>query len=588
LPSQQDAHERLIRNGAPLNVRPAAYLRLALGQEEGLFRPAFTSMVECYIRSQEGCSSAFEIEITELPPSRSSWPTGTIRRAQPCDRVEDRSRSSVLPSMSPRASATARVHRDSRRQEIVWAQVRLLYGNANLGAFVTILAATILGRFQWPVVPHVVVVAWWAYMVLVSASRYALARRFRQVSNECVDVNKWRVAYALCVGLAGMGWGGAGILLYPEAHLANQVSLVFVIGGIMLGASSLLAARPEAFVAFLCPAGLLPAGRFLAHGDETHITMGVLAGVFTVAVLITTTRIYGTVESSLELQFENRDLVQDLRRANEETEALNQALELRVQERTAELQQSTEQLRAEIAHREQIQGELLRVRNLESLGALAGGIAHDFNNFLTIVQGNTELVKEQLGAGDPIEAILDETARACRRAASLSAQLLTFAKGGAPVRRVVPVGNLIMDAVHLVRAGAPISVSVAIAEDLQCAPVDPAQMAQVLHSILLNARESMPDGGIIEVSAENAVREEDPDIAPRVRISIRDYGCGSRVISCTGYSIHTSARNRATAGLGWPPRMQSLPSTAATSRWIRSWATGRYLRSNCPPLTSVR
>jgi signal transduction histidine kinase/CheY-like chemotaxis protein len=279
-------------------------------------------------------------------------------------------------------------------------------------------------------------------------------------------------------------------------------------------------------VAFLCPAGLLPAGRFLAHGDETHITMGVLAGVFTVAVLITTTRIYGTVESSLELQFENRDLVQDLRRANEETEALNQALELRVQERTAELQQSTEQLRAEIAHREQIQGELLRVRNLESLGALAGGIAHDFNNFLTIVQGNTELVKEQLGAGDPIEAILDETARACRRAASLSAQLLTFAKGGAPVRRVVPVGNLIMDAVHLVRAGAPISVSVAIAEDLQCAPVDPAQMAQVLHSILLNARESMPDGGIIEVSAENAVREEDPDIAPRVRISIRDYGCG--------------------------------------------------------------
>jgi hypothetical protein len=67
LPPQQDAHERLIRNGAPLNVRPAAYLRLALGQEEGLFRPAFTSMVECYIRSQEGCSSAFEIEITELP-----------------------------------------------------------------------------------------------------------------------------------------------------------------------------------------------------------------------------------------------------------------------------------------------------------------------------------------------------------------------------------------------------------------------------------------------------------------------------------------------------------------------------------------
>ena len=124
--------------------------------------------------------------------------------------------------------------------------------------------------------------------------------------------------------------------------------------------------------------------------------MGLLAAVFTLATLIITRRIYHTIESSLRLQMENRDLVQNLRAAHQETVGLNFALERRVQERTAELRKSTEQLRAEIAQREQTEEELLRSRKLESLGVLAGGIAHDFNNFLTVVQGNIEVAKTQL------------------------------------------------------------------------------------------------------------------------------------------------------------------------------------------------
>jgi signal transduction histidine kinase/CheY-like chemotaxis protein len=244
--------------------------------------------------------------------------------------------------------------------------------------------------------------------------------------------------------------------------------------------------------------------------------------------VIATKRLYCMIDSSLRLQMQNRELVEDLRNANQETAALNQVLELRVEERTAELNQSTEQLRAEIAQREQTEEELLRARKLESLGVLAGGIAHDFNNFLTVVQGNIEVAKVQLDPREPAHEFLNQAASACQRAKFLSSQLLTFAKGGAPVRSVVSLAQLVTDAVHLARTGSPVGIEVKIAEGLWSAQVDPGQIGQVLHNILLNARQAMPGSGIIEVRAENVAFPNGPDeeADPRVRISIRDYGGG--------------------------------------------------------------
>jgi signal transduction histidine kinase/CheY-like chemotaxis protein len=418
------------------------------------------------------------------------------------------------------------VKQDSARQQILPAQLELLYANANLGAGVTLLAATILGGLQWGIVSKPVIAGWWLYMVVTSVVRYTFARRWHTQPKR-LGVNGWRTAYAVGVGLAGAGWGAAGILLYPAAHLANQVFLVFVLGGMMLGASLLLAPRPEAFLAFLIPTGLGPAIRLSLEGDKTHLAMGLLAVVFTLAILITTGRIYRMVETSLRLQIENRDLVEDLRSANQKTAALNQALELRVQDRTAELHRSAEQLRAEITHREQAEEELLRARKLESLGVLAGGIAHDFNNFLTVVQGNIEVAKARLKHQEPAHEFLDQAASACQRAKFLSSQLLTFARGGAPVRRVVSIAELVTDAVQLARTGSPVGIEATIAEDLWSAKVDPGQIGQVLHNILLNARQAMPGGGTIEVRAENVgLRDTSEEAGRRVRISIRDYGRG--------------------------------------------------------------
>jgi two-component system, LuxR family, sensor kinase FixL len=183
----------------------------------------------------------------------------------------------------------------------------------------------------------------------------------------------------------------------------------------------------------------------------------------------------------------------------------------------------------DITTRKKVEEELFRGRKLESLGVLAGGIAHDFNNFLTIIAGNIALAKMHLKPADPVCDILEQAAVASNRATSLALQLLTFGKGGAPVRRPSPLDGVLKDAVDLARAGAPVTIDLVIAGDLWPAEIDIEQISQALYNILLNARQAMPEGGIIEVRAENVVFDADP-LSLRnggyVMISVRDHGCG--------------------------------------------------------------
>jgi nitrogen-specific signal transduction histidine kinase/CheY-like chemotaxis protein len=198
----------------------------------------------------------------------------------------------------------------------------------------------------------------------------------------------------------------------------------------------------------------------------------------------------------------------------------------RIIERTADLEEANRRLRAEIAQREQMEEELLRSRKLESLGVLAGGIAHDFNNFLTAIQGNIALAMMGLEADARLRESLEQAEAACHRASGLTSQLLTFAKGGAPVRRPGSLDRLIEDVARLAGAASPARIGLNVPAGLWSVEFDPAQMTQALQNILLNAIEASPQGAAIDIEAANVTEPPYPLSSPCVRVTVRDRGRG--------------------------------------------------------------
>jgi len=184
----------------------------------------------------------------------------------------------------------------------------------------------------------------------------------------------------------------------------------------------------------------------------------------------------------------------------------------------------------DITVHKQAEEELLRSRKLESVGVLAGGIAHDFNNLLTGILGNLSLAKQLAGADMKIASRLTEAEHACYQATALTQQLLTFSKGGVPIRHIVSIALVLRESVEFVLHGANVRGDLRIPHDLWLVDVDEGQIYQVIHNVVLNAIEAMPDGGIVTVAAANvALPAMFAGPIPKgryVKITITDQGHG--------------------------------------------------------------
>ncbi|HTX72844.1 MAG TPA: ATP-binding protein, partial [Rectinemataceae bacterium] len=174
--------------------------------------------------------------------------------------------------------------------------------------------------------------------------------------------------------------------------------------------------------------------------------------------------------------------------------------------------------------------ELLKTSKIESLGIFAGGIAHDFNNLLTSIIGNISLAKLDSERDPAVHSILTEAENASLRAKDLTIQLLTFSKGGEPIRKTESIVDILRETADFVLRGSNITCRFALADDLKYADIDRGQISQVIHNIILNARQAMPAGGLITVSAGNTVVSEPSTLRLKpgayVKITIADQGCG--------------------------------------------------------------
>ena len=186
----------------------------------------------------------------------------------------------------------------------------------------------------------------------------------------------------------------------------------------------------------------------------------------------------------------------------------------------------------DLTEHKQMEAELLKSQKLESLGVLAGGIAHDFNNILTAVVGSLSLARMYVEGGQTEKLLekLDQTEKAAVRAQDLTRQLLTFSKGGAPVKRIVSLGDVIRDSATFALRGSNVHCEFFIDPDLRHADVDVGQINQVVNNLIINADQAMPHGGIISVRAENVEIGYDEKLpmpaGKYVRIIVEDDGTG--------------------------------------------------------------
>ena len=184
----------------------------------------------------------------------------------------------------------------------------------------------------------------------------------------------------------------------------------------------------------------------------------------------------------------------------------------------------------DITHRQKMEEEIRKAEHLESLGLLAGGIAHDFNNLLAGIFGYVGLAREYGKDNRDIKDNLDKAMVVFGQAKSLTQQLLTFSKGGAPVRRLASVSELLTDVASFVLSGTGVRPELILPPGLWSCEVDAGQLSEVFNNIIINAQQAMPGGGVVTIAAENVHLPDDsrPPLkkGDYVKIAVHDTGIG--------------------------------------------------------------
>ena len=184
----------------------------------------------------------------------------------------------------------------------------------------------------------------------------------------------------------------------------------------------------------------------------------------------------------------------------------------------------------DITDRKRMEKEILKSRKLESLGTLAGGIAHDFNNILTAILGNVSYARVYAEEGSELYKPIVEAEAGCLRARGLTKQLLTFSRGGEPVKKVIRIGELLKESTEFALHGSNVICRFEIALNLWPVEADRGQLDQVISNLVINSDQSLAAGGKMHMRAENVELEKGDlsslEAGRYVKIEVEDEGVG--------------------------------------------------------------
>ncbi|MDQ3169841.1 MAG: ATP-binding protein, partial [Acidobacteriota bacterium] len=209
----------------------------------------------------------------------------------------------------------------------------------------------------------------------------------------------------------------------------------------------------------------------------------------------------------------------------------------------------------------QLEMEVAQLQKMQLLGQITGGIAHDFRNLLTVILGSGELMREMLREGDPARAELDAIVEAATRATALTSQLLGFGKRASGIAVDVDVALVIdgMRGILARMAGEDVRITTQLDEGLGIVLADPVQVEQIVANLVMNARDAMPDGGVVRIEACNVAIPGDAEAPTRLapgpycRLRVSDSGCGMSADTLRrALAFHFTTKPDKGTGLGLP------------------------------------
>ncbi|HEX2673345.1 MAG TPA: ATP-binding protein, partial [Polyangiaceae bacterium] len=366
-------------------------------------------------------------------------------------------------------------------------QLRTLFRQNRGVLWLNVAVSALAAAALWPTASRLQLAVWVFVTGLIALARTQLTLRYERAHPAQSELEPWARRFIAGSVAAGAAWGIASVVFFDAATGSSQLVFGFAIGGMTAAAAGTWSCHLPVFWGYFSSALAPFLLRTLAVGDLVHLAMGGMLLSYAAGMQRVARSNHQSYARAFRLALENAELLERLSASQKGLEETNRTLERRVAERTSELERQSEALRD--------------AQRLEVVSRLAGGIAHEFNNLLTIVLTSLDVLDEK--ATFDVAAV-ERTRSAARRGAFLARQLLAFGRRQRIEPRVLDCNRAAADMEPLLRrlAGDRIETHFALSAEPLFVLTDPAQLEQVLVSLVSNARDAMPDGGELHVSSE--------------------------------------------------------------------------------------